>query len=126
MDLHNPLLLAGLLLTGIVAGVMSGLVGIGGGVIIVPIFVFFFGFSQHLAQGTTLAVLIPPVGLLAAFAYYRAGQVNLPAAMIVAAGFVVGGYLGARYAVSVSNLVLQRIFGAAMLVIALRMLIGSR
>lgn len=124
--MNQPYVWLGLVLTGLFAGTMSGLVGIGGGVVIVPILVFLFGFNQHMAQGTTLAVLIPPVGLLAAFAYYRAGHVNVPAAALVATGFVVGGFLGARYAVNVSNLTLQRVFGGAMLVIAVRMLMGSK
>jgi hypothetical protein len=81
-------------LLGLVAGVLSGIIGIGGGVIIVPVLVFLFGLSQHQAQGTTLALLVPPIGILAAWTYYKAGYVNLEIAAFVCVGFVLGGITG--------------------------------
>jgi uncharacterized protein len=108
---------------GLVAGALSGLLGIGGGVIIVPALIFFFGFSQHMAQGTTLALMVPPIGLLAAWTYYRNGNVNLPAALFICLGFVVGGLFGARMAGAVPEAVLRRLFGAVFLVVSLRMIL---
>ena len=113
-----------LLLLGIIAGAISGLIGIGGGVIIVPALVYLFGLSQHQAQGTTLALLVPPIGLLAAWTYYRQGYVDLKMAAWICLGFFLGGLLGARFAVGFSNAVLQKIFGVALLLIAIKMLAG--
>lgn len=110
------------LLLGLAAGGISGLIGIGGGVIIVPALVFIFKMSQHQAQGTTLALMVPPIGLLAAWMYYKHGYVNLKAAAFVALGFFIGGFFGARIATFLPNLILRRIFGIALLLIALRMI----
>ena len=107
---------------GLVAGFLSGLIGIGGGVIIVPALVFVFGLAQHEAQGTTLALLVPPIGLLAALTYFRKGFVNLEIALFICVGFVVGSLLGARLATGLSNVVLERVFGIALLGIALKMI----
>lgn len=111
-------------LLGIAAGTLSGLIGIGGGIIIVPALVFIFGFSQHEAQGTTLALLVPPIGILAAWVYYRQGYVNIPVAASVCAGFVLGGLAGGRLATGLSSVLLERIFGAALLIIGLKMLLS--
>lgn len=114
----------GCLLLGLMAGVFSGLVGVGGGVIIVPSLVFFFGMTQQQAQGTTLALLVPPIGLLAALTYYRQGYVDLKVAALICAGFFLGGLFGAKWATSLSNPVLEKVFGFAMLLISLKMLFG--
>jgi uncharacterized membrane protein YfcA len=114
---------AGLFLVlGLAAGVCSGILGLGGGVVIVPALVLGFGFSQHLAQGTTLALLVPPIGLLAAWTYYRHGHVNLPAAGWICLGFVFGGLLGARFAVAMPELLLRRVFGVFLLLLSVRMI----
>ena len=109
-------------LLGLGAGTFSGLIGIGGGTIIVPILVFGFGFSQHLAQGTTLALLVPPIGILAAWTYFNQGYVNFGAAAFICLGFFFGGLLGAKLATGLPNTVLERIFGVALLLIALKMI----
>lgn len=114
-----------LVLLGVVAGAFSGLIGVGGGVIIVPALVFLFGMSQHGAQGTTLALLVPPIGLLAAWTYWQEGYVNIHYAALICAGFFVGGLLGAKFANHLSNLALERIFGVAMLFIALKMILAK-
>lgn len=107
---------------GLIAGTISGLIGIGGGVIIVPALIYLFSWTQHQAQGTTLALLVPPIGLLAAWTYYRQGYVNLTVAAFVCLGFFVGGLIGARMAVGLSDQLLRKIFGIALLLIALHMI----
>lgn len=109
-------------LLGLTAGIMSGLIGIGGGVIIVPALIYLFGLSQHQAQGTTLALLVPPIGLLAAWTYYRQGYVNLTIAIFVCMGFFVGGLLGAKVATGLSSEILRKVFGVVLLLIALHMI----
>src|SRR3989337_565433 len=107
---------------GLAAGILSGLVGVGGGIIVVPALVFLFGFTQHEAQGTTLAMMVPPIGLLAAWTYYKHGFVDLKVAALICVGFLVGGWLGAKVATGLSNNVLERLFGVFLLVVALKMI----
>ncbi len=111
------------IIVGIFAGIMSGLIGIGGGIIVVPCLIYIFGFSQHTAQGTTLAMLVPPIGILAAVAYYKQGHVNLPVAGFICLGFIIGGYLGARLAIGFPEAALRKVFGFCLLVIAGYMII---
>ncbi len=106
---------------GLTAGFLSGLLGIGGGIIIVPALVLIFGFTQHQAQGTTLALMIPPIGLLAALTYYQKGFVNLKVALLICLGFILGGFFGAKIAVTISVDVLKRIYGIALLAIGIKM-----
>jgi len=106
------------------AGVFSGLIGIGGGVIIVPALIYLFGMSQHQAQGTTLALMVPPIGLLAAWTYYKHGYVDLKVAAIICAGFFLGGLLGANIATGLPSKVLEKVFGVAMLLISLKMILA--
>ncbi|MEB3211897.1 MAG: sulfite exporter TauE/SafE family protein [Leptolyngbyaceae bacterium] len=110
---------------GLGAGTISGLIGIGGGVLITPALIYMFGFEQKIAQGTTLALLVPPIGILGAWAYYQQGFVNVKAALLICLGFVLGGLIGAKFAVNVDPNVLKRIFGGAMLAIAIRMIWSS-
>ncbi len=111
----------GILLLGVLAGVLSGLIGIGGGILIVPALIYVFGFSQHMAQGTTLALMIPPIGILAALEYYKSGNVDLRVAVLICLGFVVGGYVGAKIAVGIPDAILKRIFGAILMLVSIRM-----
>lgn len=99
---------------GVFAGVVSGLIGIGGGVVVVPALLYIFKFSQHTAQGTTLAMMIPPIGILAALAYHKQGYVDLPVAGLLCLGFVLGGYLGAKLALGVPEVILSKIFGVCL------------
>ncbi len=99
------------LLLGLAAGLISGALGLGGGTILVPAFVLLFGYSQHQAQGTALAVMLPPVFLLAVWRYYVAGHVVVSVALIVAAGFLVGGLLGAHLVQDMPPAILKRGFG---------------
>jgi len=108
---------------GVFAGTASGLLGIGGATIVIPSLVYLFGFSQHTAQGTTLAMMIPPIGLLAALTYYKQGYVNIPVAGLICVGFVLGGYLGAKIAIGFSEEVLRKVFGVCLLAVASYMII---
>jgi uncharacterized membrane protein YfcA len=109
-------------LLGLFAGVLSGLIGIGGGVIVVPALIYLFKLSQHQAQGTTLAMLVPPIGILAAWTYYRQGYVNVEMGAFLCLGFFWGSFFGARFATSLSSVALEKTFGIALLLIALKML----
>jgi uncharacterized membrane protein YfcA len=113
------------LLLGLAAGFLSGLIGIGGGIIIIPALVFLFGLSQHQAQGTTLALMVPPIGILAAWTYYNQGYVDLKIAAFICVGFLFGGLFGARLATGLSNDVLEKVFGVALLLIALKMIFSK-
>lgn len=114
------------LLLGVFAGALSGLIGIGGGVIITPALIFWFGFSQHQAQGTTLALLVPPIGILAAWTYYQQGYVDLKIASFICLGFFFGGLIGAKLATNVPNYWLEKIFGFALMAISLKMIFSQK
>lgn len=112
-----------LILIGILAGFLSGLVGVGGGIIMVPLLVLFLSLTQHQAQGTSLAVLAVPVTALAVFNYYKEGQLNLKYAAIIAAFFVVGSIVGSKFALTLDQKVLKKIFAVVLVVIAGKMLL---
>ena len=114
-----------LLLLGLIAGVLSGFLGIGGGVVIIPALIYIFGLTQHQAQGTTLALMVPPIGLLAAISYYRAGNVNIAMAALICTGFFIGALIGAEYANKVPDVVLRKTFGVFMLFIAVKLILGK-
>lgn len=113
------------LLLGSTAGIASGFLGIGGGLVMVPVLVYAFNFSQHLAQGTSLAVMIPPVGLLAAYRYWTAGNVDVAAAVWICAGFIFGALGGAHLAHFLSSDLLRRLFGVFLFVVSLKMILGK-
>ncbi len=102
------------ILTGVGVGVFSGLVGVGGGVILVPILLYAFHMNQHQAQGTSLAMLLPPTGLLAFLRYYKAGNADLKLGMLIAVGVFVGGYFGGEWAQHIPNNALRKIFAIAL------------
>jgi hypothetical protein len=116
----NLRLLGGLSL-GIAAGILAGMIGIGGGLIIVPALVYFFKMDQHTAQGTSLAVLLPPTGLLAFMQYYKAGHVNVGMAVMIAVGVLLGGYFGGDWAQQLSGPMLRKVFAVPMAAIAVKM-----
>jgi len=114
-------ILGGLAL-GVVIGIVSGLVGIGGGALLIPALVLGYGMTQHRAQGTSLATLLLPIGIFAFWKYYKAGDVDLKLALLVALGFALGGWLGGTWAVHLSDATLRRGFAVLLIVIAVRML----
>jgi uncharacterized protein len=107
---------------GIITGVMAGMLGIGGAIIMIPALVFFMGFSQQTAQGTSLAVMLPPIGILAAYNYYKAGHVNIKFAMILACAFLIGSYFGSKYALTLPQATLKKVFGILLILVAAKML----
>ena len=124
MDLTTLLILIGI---GLLAGMLSGLIGVGGGIIIVPALVYLLGFNQHLAQGTSLALMLPPIGILAAMNYYKAGELNIKYAMIIAAAFIVGGYFGSKLSIElISETVMKKIFGIVLLITAIKLVFFSK
>ena len=122
MDMQTLLLL---LCIGLLAGIASGFVGIGGGMIIVPALVFGLGLNQHMAQGTSLAMMIPPIGILAVMSYYKAGQIQLGYAGIIALTFVLGAWMGSKWALRINPSVVRLIFGLFMLFAAGRLILRS-
>jgi uncharacterized protein len=127
----NFSLLITLLLLGLVAGVLSGMIGIGGGIIIVPSLVYFLGFTQHQSQGTSLLMMLPPIGVLAAINYYKSSHMQqdtkyLIFALILSASFLIGGYFGSKLSINIDKVTLQKVFGIVLLFIAVKMLFFSK
>jgi uncharacterized protein len=114
-----------LIVIGIITGVMAGMLGIGGAIIMIPALVFLLGISQQTAQGTSLAVMLPPVGIIAAYNYYKEGQVNIRFAIILAIFFLVGSYFGSKLALNLPQAVLKKIFGILLLLVAAKMLLSK-
>ena len=111
-----------LIAVGLIAGFLSGLIGIGGGVIIVPALVLFLGFTQKAAQGTSLGILLLPVGILAVLQYYKQGYINVNYILIVAAAFVAGGFFGSKLALTLSDEKMKKVFAVILMLIAIKML----
>ena len=115
-----------LIAIGLAAGVLSGMFGVGGGIIIVPALVFFVGMTQHQAQGTSLGLMLLPIGILAAYNYYNTGNLDIKAGLIIAVAFVIGGFFGSKLSLSLDQLMLKRIFGVLMLLVAIRLIFFSK
>ena len=111
-----------LIMIGLMAGVFGGIFGVGGAIIMIPAMVYFLGIDQHTAQGTSLAVMLPPIGLFAAYNYYKAGQVNVWYAMFIAVSFMIGGYFGSKIALNLPENIMKKIFGIFLIIIALRLI----
>ena len=118
-------MIAVLLCVGLMAGILSGLVGVGGGIIIVPALVFFMGMSQHEAQGTSLAVLLLPVGIFAVWNYYKGGYVDIRATLIIASTFLIGGFIGSKIAISIDQNLVKKIFGVFLIAVAIKLILGK-
>ncbi len=115
-----------LLAIGLVAGVFSGVFGIGGGLVIVPALLYVMKMETREATGTSLAALIPPVGLLGALEYYRNGFINIRYAALIALGLFIGAYFGAKVAVALPQITLRRLYGVFMLLISVKLLFDSK
>lgn len=113
------------MLIGFISGVSSGFFGIGGAIILVPALVYIFKFSQHLAQGTALAALLLPVGILAVIKYYKSGYVDIKVASFIAFGFIIGGFIGASMTQAVPGPILKKVFAAMLLCVSIYMLAGK-
>lgn len=111
-----------LILIGLSAGILSGLVGVGGGIIVVPALVFFLGFSQQQAQGTSLGLLLLPVGILAVLNYYNKGHIDMRVVGIMAAAFIVGGWLGSKWALALPEITVKRIFAVILFYTGFKMM----
>lgn len=118
MGFQNIVVIA---LIGTAAGLLSGLLGLGGAIVIIPALVLFLGYSQQMAQGTALMMMVLPVGALAAFQYYQKGYVDIKAALIMAVFFFVGGYFGAKFATQIPQDILKKAFALLLVVIAVKM-----
>ena len=113
------------IILGLVAGIASGFLGIGGGTILIPVLVYMFGLTQHQAQGTTLALMVPPIGLLAAMKYYSEGNVKLNMAAFICIGLFVGGLIGALFVHRIADPHLKKVFGIFLFFISLKMIFGK-
>ena len=110
------------ILIGLAAGTLGGMVGVGGGIIVVPALIFFLGFTQHQASGTSLAMMLPPVGILAVLNYYKKGALDVRIAALLAVGFLAGGYLGSKLSLGMAQETVKKVFAVVMIVMALKML----
>lgn len=122
MSIATLLLLLGI---GIATGILAGMLGIGGAIIMIPAMVFLLGYSQQMAQGTSLAVMLPPIGIFAAYNYWKAGHVDLKVALILAGAFIVGSYFGSKFALTIPQAVLKKIFAGLLILVAIRMLFSK-
>jgi uncharacterized membrane protein YfcA len=111
-----------LILIGLAAGFLCGMVGLGGGIILIPALMLFLAMDQRMAQGTTVAIMLPPIGFFAAFNYYKAGYVNIKYALVIAVVFMVGGYLGSKLALNLPVPLLKKIFAVMLVVVAAKMI----
>lgn len=122
----NMVTIAGLLALGVIAGMLSSIVGIGGGIVIVPVLVFVFAMSQKMAQGTSLAMLLPPIGLFAVLNYYKSGYIDVKVAAILIVSFIVGSYFGSKLALNIEEALLKKIFGVVLMLVAVKYLFFSK
>ncbi len=109
------------ILAGIAVGILSGLLGVAGGFVLVPILIYLFKMEQKLAQGTSLAILLPPTGILAFLSYYQRGEANLKLGLVVAVGVIVGGYFGGVWAQHVPGPALRKAFAVALVILGIKM-----
>ena len=118
----NLTTILGLLAVGLAAGVLSSMVGVGGGTVIVPALVMLFAMSQKMAQGTSLAMLVPPIGILAVINYYKAGYVDFRVGAILCVAFIAGSFYGSKIALGLPEITIKRIFGAFLLILSIKYL----
>ncbi len=122
MSLYQLILL---IIIGLLSGMLAGVFGVGGAILVIPALIFIMGLSQHQAQGTSLAFMIPPIGILAAWNYWKAGYVNWKFALVLSLTFILGAYLGSQLSLQISDKVLRKIFGIFLLFVAVKMIISK-
>ncbi len=122
----SPTTIIILVIIGLMTGVFGGIFGVGGAIIMIPALVYFLSVDQHTAQGTSLAVMLPPIGLFAAYNYYKAGQVNISYAVIIAISFMIGGYFGSKIALTLPENLMRKIFGIFLILVALKMIFSKQ
>ena len=110
-----------LVFLGLLTGGLAGIMGISGGVILIPALIYIFGFSQQQATGTSLAVLLPPIGFFATYNYYKAGYVNMKYAIIIAVAFMVGSYFSSKFLINMPENAIRKIFSVFLILIAVKM-----
>jgi uncharacterized membrane protein YfcA len=118
MDTSNLILLT---IIGLIVGFFGGMFGVGGGVLLIPALVYIIGMEQHTAQGTSVAIMLPPIGIVAAYTYYKAGHVNIKYAIIIAITFIIGSYFGSKLAVNLPDQVSKKIFAGILFLISIKM-----
>lgn len=119
------MLIVGLIILGILAGGIAGAFGVGGAILVIPALVYVFGFSQKTAQGTSLALLLPPIGVFAAYNYYKVGAVDFKAALYIVIGFLIGSFVVSKYAVHMQSADITRLFALFLLLVAIKMLVTA-
>ena len=122
MDTSTFMILA---LIGLAAGTLGGMVGLGGGIIIIPAMVYLLGVDQRVAQGTSIAIMLPPIGLFAAYNYYKAGYINVKYAIVIALTFFVGGYIGSKLSLALPEATVKKVFAGVMIITAVKMIWGK-
>jgi uncharacterized protein len=115
-----------LIIIGLMAGVFGGMFGVGGAIVMIPAMVYFLGVDQHTAQGTSLAVMLPPIGLFAAYNYYKDGQVNIWYAVIIAITFMIGGYFGSKIALNLPEQLMKKIFAVFLILVAFKLIFSKQ
>ena len=115
-----------LIIIGLVAGTLGGMVGLGGGIILIPALILIMKLDQQTAQGTSIAIMLPPIGLFAVYNYYKAGYVNIKYAFVIAMAFMVGGYFGSVLALKLSPDVMRKVFSVILVVIAIKMFFSGK
>ena len=115
-----------LIIIGLVAGILGGMVGLGGGIILIPALILIMKLDQQTAQGTSIAIMLPPIGLFAVYNYYKAGYVNIKYAFVIAMAFMVGGYFGSSLALKLSPDVMRKVFSVILVIIAIKMFFSGK
>ena len=115
-----------LIIIGLIAGTLGGMIGLGGGIILIPALILIMKLDQQTAQGTSIAVMLPPIGLFAVYNYYKAGYVNMKYAMVIAAAFMIGGFFGSSLALKLSPDVMRKVFSVILVVIAIKMFFSGK
>ena len=114
-----------LLVIGVITGVMAGMLGVGGGIVVIPALVMIMGLSQQTAQGTSLAMMLPPIGILAVYNYYKAGHVDFRFAILLAIAFIAGSYFGSKIAITIPQALMKKIFGGVLFLVSIKMLLSK-